>query len=263
MARLKKVTISRSLGNGLGTSSIEVVFNVLTDGEFYCEIPEKVIAYFEEHKAYNGDVRCRKNKAKKLAIYAFTLEALDSILRTALYEVTQPTVVEEHVIQYNIESHVSFAETPDGEIRPNAGFDNAEWHTMSSEARNMYGDHHAAKQVKGGFSLCVGAKAMTKITHTVGENVSVTYKRYYKGGSHHNYNNPAELLNSWTSFSLPKQPKEMPYTDEAALFFHNLMLGMANLSKKIQEATFNQPDLIALIESNGLLLGPPKKEIEQ
>ena len=71
--------------------------------------------------------------------------------------------------------------------------------------------------------------------------------------------NPAQMLNSWTAFTLPDNAKEIPYTNEAALFFHNLMFGMAKISKQIQEATFQQNNLLELIESGtGNLLSQTK-----
>lgn len=42
-------------------------------------------------------------------------------------------------------------------------------------------------------------------------------------------------------------PKEIPYTDEAALFFYSLLMGMAQISRQIREATFQQENLLALI----------------
>lgn len=262
MPKVKSAVIETSLGNGLGRAQENVTYNVNTSGEFYCQLPENLLTFFELNKCYSGGVTCKKNKAKKLAIYCSTLAGLEGILREALCAINKPTVTTEHVILYNIESHVSFAETPEGEICPNAGYPNAKWPLLNSSTAKMYGDHHASQCASGGYSLCIGAKAFTKITYRVGEKVAVEYKRYYKEESNHGHSNPAQKLNSWTSFSLPDHAKEIPYTDEAALFFHNLMMGMAKLSKQIQEATFDQPSLLALIESSsGNLLGPPREQL--
>ena len=65
---------------------------------------------------------------------------------------------------------------------------------------------------------------------------------------------------------LLKNFKEIPYSDESALFFYNLMLSMARISKMIQEHTFNQENLIRLIASgtNGFLLSNnSKNEVEE
>lgn len=256
MPRLKKDKVIIYLPNGKGSFSADVVYNVNANGEFYCQIPENIVSYFEERKRYDGDVLCHRNKVDCLAIYATTLNALENTVKDALRAVNKPTVTTEHVIQYNIESHVSFAENPDGEVFPNAGYPDAEWRPLGEN--DMYGNHYASRRSQGGYSLCVGAKALTKVTTKVGDKVTVDYQTYYKDGSHHNHKNPAEKLNSWCSFNLPDNCKEIPYTDEAALFFHNIMLGMAKLSKQIQEATFDQENLLSLIESGaGNLLASP------
>lgn len=249
MARLKKKDFMVSLGSGLGTVTMTVVFNVSTSGEFYCSIPEEAKPYFEDGKVYDG-IKCRANRAGALSLYSKSLDSLDDLLILGLKASHEPTVIEEHVILYNIESHISFAENEAGQVFPNAGFEDAEWPKMNSEKSKMLGGHHAGNKCTGGYSLTIGAQAMTKITSTVGDKISIKYERYYKGDGHLTHNNPATLLNSWVAFDLPKEPREMPYTDEAAMFFHNLMLGMAKLSKQIQEATFDSDNIQNLISSS-------------
>jgi len=126
----------------------------------------------------------------------------------------------------------------------------------------MYGNHHASNQSDGGYSLTIGARALKKITWTQGRKVTVEYESYYgvdENGdelSHHETDHPAGRLNSWCSFYLNDDCKEIPYTDDAARFFNDLMLGMAKLSKLIQERTFDQENLMKLIALKTPLLAP-------
>ena len=122
----------------------------------------------------------------------------------------------------------------------------------------MYGCHHASNPSYGGYNLTIGARALLKKTIIYGEIKKIKYESYYKGESHLGHDNPAQLLNSWCSISLPEDCKEIPYTDEAALFFHNLIFGMAQLSKRIQEHTFDQKNLLELISKGTGLLLPAK-----
>jgi hypothetical protein len=256
MARLKKGTIETRLDGDLGYASLDVTYHVNSEGEFYCELPEQIRAFFSENHLYNNSIVCKKNRAGNMAIYATTLVAIEDILSEALREVNKPTITTEHVIRYNIESHVSFAETSLGEVVPNAGYPDAQWR----QDKSMFGNHHASNQSSNGYSLCVGAIAMTKTTTVIGNKKSIRYKKYYKGKSHLGHENAAQKLNSWVSFTLPKQCKEIPYTDESAMWFYNLMLGMATISKQIQEATFEQENLLSLIESgNAPLFALPNK----
>ncbi|MCY9861463.1 hypothetical protein OTK49_02880 [Vibrio coralliirubri] len=258
MPQIKKQHFEISLGNGLGTVSTHIIFNANAKGEFYCRLTPEIESFFEKGSCYEGGVICNTDNKDFLAIYATTLAALEDIIVVALRGCNEPQITEEYVIRYNIESHVSFAQTEQGEIFPNASFDGAEWHSMDSSKREKYGNHNGTNRHVGGFSLTIGARAETKTTFIVGDKVSVKYQRYNKEGDSYIASNPAELLNSWVGFELPKKPKEIPYSDEAALFFHNLMLGMATISKQIQEATFEQQDLLSLIaSSSGNLLMPP------
>ncbi len=184
----------------------------------------------------------------------------DSLIRT-IKEILElhhkPEVIEEPVILYNIESHISFCQNDDGEIFPNGTFEGAKWRISEK-----YGNHAAAQPSTNGYSLTIGAKAKLKITLKYGDSKRVEYKDYYKGGSHLGHDNPAQLLNSWQCFSL-KRFKEIPYSDESALFFHNLMLGMAKISKLIQDNTFEQENLLNLIASGTNPLLPNNKKIIQ
>lgn len=245
MARLKKSEISVSLPEGLGIAKVTVDFFVRPNGEFFCRLPEEVSAYFQENKVYNG-VTCTLNGRDELTLSSVLFSELEEIIKIALVEVNKPIVTKEHVIRYNVESHVSFAETPDGVIYPNAGYTGAEWRNNLDEKR--FGGHYANNPSIGGYSLCIGAKALTRITTVIGNKTHVKYESYYKDGTHQETTNPAQILNSWCSFKLPDNAKEIPYTDEAAMFFHKLMLAMATISKQLQDALFDQSDLLKLID---------------
>ena len=94
----------------------------------------------------------------------------------------------------------------------------------------------------------------------------VSYSDYYAGGDHHGRSNPAGLLNSWWAVGVGDRPKEIPYSADAALFFHRLLQGMAEISRRIQEATFTQDRLVELIaKSNGVpfLGGGTQKMVAQ
>ncbi len=239
--------------NEVGQFGIHIKVYVNNCGEFYCPVPERLETVLEPFYNNHGLlVQTRKN-SDKCNVYAESLESLKEGLYRVMADVFNPSVTEEHVIIYNIDSHVSFAVDDNNEVKPNCYYPNTKW---PSEDRELYGGHHAANPSIGGYSLCVGARAKTKITHAYGETKKVKYIDYYKDGGHLGTENPAQKLNSWTSISLnPKKSKEIPYTDEAALFFHELLMGMAKISKLIQENTHTEEKMLALISSGNSLLG--------
>lgn len=242
MPRVKKAHFSALNKATNNLESVDVEIHINASGEFYAHVPEYLLPAIDSSFL---DLRARWQVEGRTKVHASTLAALEECILKAFIAYLKPEITEEPVILYNIESHVSFAEDAEGNIFPNAGYPGAKW--PGTESKVMFGEHHSTSPSRGGYSLTIGAKAMMKRTYKFGDNARVEYSQYYKGGSHLGKENPAELLNGWCSFSLGENPKEIPYTDEAALFFHNLLLGMATLSRKIQAATFHQANLLALI----------------
>lgn len=235
--------------------SAKVSVQISAAGWFYCLLPQELLAAFEGHPGVNAQSRAKG----MFQVEASTFEELRSRVHAGLQRFMQPQVQETPVILYNLESHVSFAEQSDGTLVPNAGWPDAQW--PKSKA---FGDHHAAHPSKNGYSLTVGARAMLKRVVRYGTQEKVSYSRWYKGGHHLDHDNPAQLLNSWMSFSLDESHcKEIPYSDEAAMFFHQLMLGMAALSRQLQAATFEQDKLLALIARGGAGLLPAPSASER
>lgn len=246
MPKLKREIITYKPINGIKAITIEVDIFVNAAGEFYAPLPPEFETYFKSSGA-PGQIRVSTTRANVAALFAHSLGELTDELTAALAAINEPIIVEEPVIRYNITSKVAFAVASDGAIRPNASFDDASWVNGRS---SMFGNLSAQSPAPGGYSLTIGAKALLKRTTTMGSQTVVDYQTYYESESHHGHSNPAQLLNSWCSFNLPDTANEIPYSREAALFFHNLMLGMASLSKLIMEETFDQSELLSLIESN-------------
>lgn len=227
--------------------------SVDVNGEFYANVPEYLADAFERvwPSRAAGCVR----------VDSRDLKDLERELVAAVAAFNKPEITRENVILYNIESHASFAEDEDGNIHPNAGPERFSW-PQYDRKRELYGNHHACAPAVGGYSLKVGARALTKKTIKYRKGKSkVEYDAYYgQGGDHFGYTNPAEKLNSWCAMHVGENAKEIPYSDKAALFFHDLIMGMARLSQLIQESTFDQADLLSLIENDGRLLAAPKRE---
>jgi len=230
---------------------LRVTVFVNVKGEFYCDLSAEMrLPLRNVFKASQlGVVNKDKNTVRG---FADTLESRQGGIQEAFTQYTKPTVKQEPVIRYNIESHVNFAIDENQNIFPNAGYPGAEW--IGKKADGMFGDHHATEPAPGGYSLTVGAKALLKTTYSYGSQDKVKYEAYYKDGHHFGQENPAERLNSWVSFSLGDNPKEIPYSDEAAEFFFNLMYGMAKLAQMIQGKTFKQEDLLKLVFSGKYLM---------
>lgn len=117
MPNFKKHTFSAQNEAG-HIEQIKEMVKIDAEGHFYCCVPEHILALIPGAN--------RKHRAKSAAT-AKTFEELKTIIQDALDRYIRPTIKEEHVIRYNISSHVSFAEMPDGTITPNAVPDGAKW----------------------------------------------------------------------------------------------------------------------------------------
>ncbi len=231
MPKLKKQTFT--VGNKAGESiKLELDIMVSADGGFYGYVPEYLRPALSAHHIANKQI-----KPGMICVKAVSLGNLEKIVQDALSAYLTPVVTEEYVIRYNIEAHVSFAEDEDGNVFPNATHPGANWPDSA-----LYGRHSPTDCSPGGYSMIVGARVSLKRTYRFGDSERIEYDRFYSG-----HTEQARLLNSWNGFILGKSPKEIPYSDEAALFFHNLLTGMATLCRRIQRASFQQEDLLALI----------------
>lgn len=234
---------------------LDLKVNVTTDGDFTASIDKKYLNAIKG--VFQNSYKINK---ETITIIAPSLDKLMSSSERMLDIHNTPKITKENIIAYNIESHVSFCENDKGDIFPNGTYQkDLQW-----AINDKYGEHHASSPAKDGYSLTVGAVAYTKITKDYNGNKVVVYNAYYgENGSHLGNKNPAEKLNSWCSFSLyPENCRQMPYSDESAIFFFNLLMGMARMAKLIQEATFDEDNLMALIASGGNPMLPSSKRKE-
>jgi len=231
--------------------------SVSADGEFCAVLPDEM-ASLAQGLALPQGVGWDTSKGKT-RLRSKTMDALKMALQNVLIAWLAPNITVERVIRYNVASHVSFFESPSGSIFPNGSFREAKYDGGGRwNDGKMYGNHTANTPSRDGYSLTIGARAYDKRTITRGDAVKIEYDILHPATDE---NCPLYLLNSWCSFTLPERGvKEMPYTPEAALFFHRMMLGMADLSRRIQTFMHDDSRLMAAIASGQMLLTAPQLE---
>ncbi|MEX3984090.1 hypothetical protein AB4Y45_34615 [Paraburkholderia sp. EG287A] len=255
---VKLADIQISVPNPTSTSredhevKISCPATVDSNGLFTVTLPEHLVELATTWKLPVGVIWDRARVHTRLQ--GKVLESLKTVVTELLTAFLAPEVSVERVIRYNVDSHVSFAEDDNGNIFPNGSFSGARWADSLH-----FGDHHATQPSAGGYSLTVGARAYDKHTIRRGDAVKVEYQPV-KVGHVGNPNDPLNLLNGWASFSLPEKCKEMPYTPEAAMFFHRMMESMAELSRRVQTFMHDEPQLLAAIRSGHKLLGAPQPQ---
>jgi len=257
MPRLKKITIT--FNNEMGHISTDIEIFVNSNGLFYANLEDNHAPAIED--VFNSKLVETLHGKGKIKVLSENLDDLTDKLESVIKLTASPDKREELVILYNIETDISFVESKEGDIYPNGTYVKNFNNSASWNDQDKYGGHDAAHPSKGGYKLTIGAMAKRKTIYTYGKTEVIEYSSYYgEGGSHHGHSLPAEKLNSWCSFTLPKGAMEIPYSDEAALFFYNLLYGMANISKMIQDSTFDQNNLLRLIASGNNMLPSPKQK---
>ena len=257
MAKVKKSYISVQKDGYRETRQFDVFVN--SSGFFYCDIDSDLEEAASEISSKENDFKISYSTRKgKEQAFSESLDNLEKCLYRVLDCFFNVEKIIEHVIRYNIESHISFAKNSDtGEIFGNATKKGFEWIDSGLNTdlyKEYYGGHNSTNVSDRGYKLIVGAGAFTKETLKYGDKEKIKYSRYYGGDSHLSSETPAALLNTWTSYSLPDDCKEMEYSEDAALFFHKIMLGMAELSQLMQTHFQDETKLMNLIASSGNLL---------
>jgi hypothetical protein len=152
MPLVKKEKFHHRVSTGLDiVIHTEIQFSVNTQGQFYFPITPEIQEYFDGHN-HNAVVTVKGGKA-----FASELETLRREVNTAFRHIAEAKthITRDRVIRFNIESHISFATDGEDGIFPNAGYPGAHW----AKDRELYGDHHAMKAARNGYSLTIGAKA--------------------------------------------------------------------------------------------------------
>jgi hypothetical protein len=216
-------------------------------GVFQVRVPEELLEVVRATQ-FDGMTVARVSVRGHTHLRGPVLATLREALQQAYLQVLTPDVTVERVILYHLGSHVSFAETPDGTVVPNASWPDARW-----APDKWYGNHHSGNPSRDGYSLVIGARVVDKKTLRRGNTVTVKYEKVGAAGER---NDPLYLLQSWAAFSLPDDCPEMPYSPEAALFFHRLLVGMAELSRRIQEFAHDEQRLLSVIANGGGSLLP-------
>lgn len=239
MAKFKNIILTAHQGQ----IKITVPVSIDVQGDFYCKIPAELLVMFSDFSNIPKGVQ--RGCDDKLFAKVFT--DLEDCLKRAVYHCFQPVITKEKVIRYSITNTFPYTIVDGVTVAPNGYYGE----------RDADYEHFGSPTRLGGLSIV--AKAEIKTTAVRGEKVDISYDNYYgEDGSHLGTKNPAERLNSWGRCGLCDSPKEIPYSDEAAVFFFDAMMGMARLAHMIRTSTDSPEKIRTLITGKQGLLGLPK-----
>ena len=172
---------------------------------------------------------------------------------------------EETVIRYGYKYAATYWKMPDGTIYANGGdcendpqYDQDQPEHAPEVNGKWFGNLHATKHSTG-YMVSLYAAIAKKTTHTRGDVTEVEYSHPdFENFSHTTY---GERLNCFVGLceeggwgQSDVDCEEMPYTEEAAKFFYEMLIGMCAFADKI-EGFFAEPEnVIKAIESGATLL---------
>ncbi|MHB1696572.1 MAG: hypothetical protein ACYCSQ_00475 [bacterium] len=259
MATLKTVKFNLSSEAGDETLDFKSDISVDKEGEFHLTIPEEIADYAQGNKEQRV-IGCGIGRNIK-GNYIIISDKLDTALEyigKVCKDYLKCEIKQELVIIYRVDNKISYKKnkiTGETEASP---FINQEVLNNSGNIWEWEGDLHAAKTSKS-YSVGIAAKVRLKKTYIRRGQTKVEYK----GISETSYLNRDEFsLNRKTYghalnslfIDIVDNFKEMPYTEEAAKFFYDLINQLCKLADKIDTFINNEKSLIRLIESNNFKL---------
>jgi hypothetical protein len=241
MASLGTQWLTVNPKNGIGEPySYKADVTVDKEGIFSVSIPEELVdtaeqmvkkqevRHFSLHKLKVRHVITGREKGKCLAF-----------IRDIIQDFQHCEVTSEIVIAYRTSSGLTYWKKGSGEIVPNGSYDHKGYEDGSG---SFQGSNNATKTTNT-FSVGIAARVYEKLTAHTPSGDKVTYKVTYGAGTHHDRDTWLQKLNSFNGINTVhsnSDTKEMPYTEEAARFFYESMIGLCKLSDRI-EMFFSSP----------------------
>lgn len=231
---------------------------VTSEGEFTIEIhPDlKPVIYGVKKPSGVTVARARSDAAER--VYCKQLQDGIFFLKECAKDLITVKEETERVIVYKAEFNLSFWEQPDGRIFPNGSGRDGAWTDLHFENKGTNSCNRTDI-----FSLGVCAAVFDKVTT---KRASGNIVRYLDP-KFEDDKEPGAMLNSFTTLDVETKgigkeyckTREMLYSDKAALFFHDVMLGLCALAKRIDGVIADESKLAKAIEAGSFKMLPPAK----
>jgi hypothetical protein len=248
---------SKSGDNLIFTS--EVYVN--NEGEFSVTIPDNLFDICRGIARINKEFHDKVTIASpsgaaqiNYRIYASSLDLCKKLIGVAGDEYVTCETTTEKVILYDSDIRVCYTKDDEGNIYTNG------YTPVPRVLAKHQGTLHATetdKYYKVGFA----AKIFDKITYKHGSSQKIEYKKSEMQGQMHSYPETYhDKLNSFVGLNMPTQGmKEILYTEEAAKFFYELMIGMCTLADRLSNFINDESQVKLAIEQQQRFLTLPDK----
>ena len=243
------------------------------DGEFSCTVPDYLVETLNlvagQHDRHRQKLYTKK-LAKNIRAYAPSKSELISFVEAAHNQFYQAEVTTDLIICYDYFAEVSYWQNPDGSIAANGAAPGAvprkddgtggEW--AMSNLKNS-STTICATNTTSHYSVGLFAGVYKRKTYTRVSGVTVKWERINQFSGR----DDREWLAKLTGFCgihpsrAPEHMKQMPYSDEAAKFFYDMMISMCEIGRQFNAFFGDQSNVLAAIAGTGpSLLAAPGAE---
>lgn len=264
MASLANVKFYEKADNG-EERRVECRVSVDGEGTFHLTVPDDLEDSISGHIEPHSGVHMSRSRRPHLTLRVSgqNLKACKAAVHAGLRDWLACDVAEETVIRYGYRVKTSYWKMPDGVIFANGN--DAKHSTDSDGPGEWHGTLDATTHAPG-FAVELIAVVAKRTTHTRESGSVVTYERPgFK--NHHAPESYGERLNSFVGLRTDAdgywhqsiELVDMPYTEPAAKFFYEMLIGMCAFSDKITDF-FAEPETVrAAIEAGAVpLIGRDK-----
>lgn len=279
MAKLKDVSFNVRSDSGQKLD-FKCDMNVSTEGEFTLVLPEidgldEVIRaiLLEDNKKPHEE---RKHQGVHLTaarkywhVKGDTMQAVSSLVHEGADQWLLQGETREMVILYKFDAECHYAVDTAGGVFCN-GYDAKDNGKGKNEDDHKWGGSESkfSSDITQTYHVGFGAEVKLKITSTRGNSKRVVYEHPDFPGSHFDYDSYGKRLNGFISIHFTESDrdniKEIPYTEEAARFFYDFMVGMCRLHLGLSKFFDKGTDIHKMIDNykgNGFLQISDQKKV--
>jgi hypothetical protein len=183
-----------------------------------------------------------------------SLDVVKAAVNAALVELLAVETTVERVIVYSHRVDVSAWQNPDGTLAANGRIgvpreEGGNWHPM--------GNHLHALSRTSHFQVGLYAEVLDMVTHRRAHSERVEFRSPDWDHHHLDYPTWGSKLNGFGSLKRPAKPEDLPrlpYTEESARFFYEMVMALCYLGRNLHEFFSDQGQVQLAIERGAVPL---------
>jgi hypothetical protein len=254
-AKLPAKSFAFAADNG-ETLQFSAAVSVNEEGVFSLSLPgaleeplRSVLSGHAEAEQFKAARLVLRRPRQALYLSGANLRACERAIKLAADELLRCEVVRERVIVYSVDAKLSYMTDETGGFFAN-GYDVG----APRDGRHWRGTLNATSRASA-YSVGFAARVLDRITHRRASGVRVAYEEPHDLGLMGSDESYAARLNAFAGLALdPARMRQMPYTEEAARFMYETMIGLCRLGERLQAFFGNEPRLREAIERQTPLL---------